>query len=145
MCYKIFFKWEQPKAYVIKSSNKWCYIGHVIPNLKIIMQFERILIKLYSVRTSFVLEILHTLCNSAMLFLTPKWLVFIHGVSALIRRKLIYATWCDCNGTRTHLAKLPKSLSCVVSTYLHGAFDCMFLSRHVHVSEWINVSEWTNH
>ena len=48
--------------------------------------------------------------------------------------------WCrsslsDCNWTRTHnhlvlkrtlnhLAKLAKWLSCVGSTYLHGAFDC---------------------
>ena len=53
----------------------------------------------------------------------------------------------DCNGTRTqnhlvhkrplkHLAKLAKWLSCTVSTYLYGAFDCMFLSFHVRVSEW---------
>ena len=52
----------------------------------------------------------------------------------------------DCKGIRTHnhlvrkqslndLAKLTKSLSCVVSTYLYGTFDCMFLSYHVHVSE----------
>ena len=45
----------------------------------------------------------------------------------------------DCNGTRTHnrlvrkrtlnhLAKWAKWLSCVVSTYLYGAFYCMFLS-----------------
>ena len=27
-----------------------------------------------------------------------------------------------------HLAKLAKWLSCVVSTHLYGAFDCMFLS-----------------
>ena len=51
-----------------------------------------------------------------------------------------------CNGTRTrnhlvhkrtlnHLAKLAKLLNCVVSTYLYGAFDCMFLSCHVRVSE----------
>ena len=50
----------------------------------------------------------------------------------------------DCNGTRTHnhlvykrtlnhLAKLAKWLSCVVSTYLYSAFDCMFLSCHVGV------------
>ena len=56
----------------------------------------------------------------------------------------------DCNGTRTHnylvrkrtlnhLAKLAKWLSCVVSTYLCGAFDCMFLSYHVRVSEWIHT------
>ena len=52
----------------------------------------------------------------------------------------------DCNWTRNqnhlvhkrtinHLAKLAKWLSCVVSTYLYGGFDCMFLSCHIHVSE----------
>ena len=52
----------------------------------------------------------------------------------------------DCNGTQTHnhlvrkrtlkhLAKLTKWLSWVVSTYLYCAFDCMFLSCHVRVSE----------
>ena len=30
--------------------------------------------------------------------------------------------------THNHLAQLSKWLSCVVSTYLYGAFDCMFLS-----------------
>ena len=54
---------------------------------------------------------------------------------------------CDCSGTQTHnhlvckwtlncLAKLAKSLSCVVSTYLYGAFDFMFLSCHVRVLTW---------
>ena len=58
--------------------------------------------------------------------------------------------WSDCNWIRTHnhlvhkrtlnhLAKLAKWLSCVVSTYLYGAFDCMFLSCHVRVSEWIHT------
>ena len=32
--------------------------------------------------------------------------------------------------TLNHLVKLAKWLSCVVSTYLYGAFDCMFLSCH---------------
>ena len=56
----------------------------------------------------------------------------------------------DCNWTRTHyqlvhkqtlnlLAKLAKWLSYVVSTYLYTAFDCMFLSRHVRISEWIQT------
>ena len=60
------------------------------------------------------------------------------------------ATMSDCNwtwtqnhlvfkGTLNHLAKLAKWLSCVMSTYLYGAFDCMFLSCHVHVSEWIHI------
>ena len=54
----------------------------------------------------------------------------------------------DCNWTRTDnhlvrkttltpLAKLTKWLSCVVSTYPYDAFDCMFLSCHVGLSEWI--------
>ena len=58
--------------------------------------------------------------------------------------------WSDCNWTRTqnhlvfkrtlsHLAKLAKWSSCVLSTYLYGAFDCMFLSCHVRVSEWIHT------
>ena len=56
----------------------------------------------------------------------------------------------ECNGTRTHnhlvrkrilnhLAKLAKWLSSVVSTYLYGAFDCMFLSCHLRVWEWIRT------
>ena len=41
--------------------------------------------------------------------------------------------------TLNHLAKLIKSLSCVVSTYLYGVFNCMFLSCRVRVSEWIHT------
>ena len=54
----------------------------------------------------------------------------------------------DWNGTRSHnhlvrkrilnhLTKLAKWLSCVASTYLYGAFDCVYLSCHVRLSEWI--------
>ena len=39
--------------------------------------------------------------------------------------------------TLNHLAKLAKWLSCVVGAYLYGAPDCMFLSCHVRVLEWI--------
>ena len=56
----------------------------------------------------------------------------------------------DCNWTRTQnhlvrkrilnqLAKLTKWLSCVLSTYLYGAFDFMFLSCHERISEWIHT------
>ena len=56
----------------------------------------------------------------------------------------------ECNWTRTynylfrkwtlnHLAKLAKWLSCVLSTYLYGEFNCIFLSRHVPVSERIHT------
>ena len=52
--------------------------------------------------------------------------------------------WSDCNWTRTqnqlvfertlnHLVKFNKWLRFVQNTYLYGAFDCMFLSRHVRV------------
>ena len=41
--------------------------------------------------------------------------------------------------TLNHLAKFAKWFTCVVSTYLKGAFDCMFLSWHVRVSEWIHT------
>ena len=54
----------------------------------------------------------------------------------------IFSNISDCNWTWTHnhlvhkrtldhLVKLAKWLSCVVSTYLYGASDCMFLSCHV--------------
>ena len=56
----------------------------------------------------------------------------------------------DCNGTWTHnhlvflripnhLAELAKLLSCVVSTYLYGASDYIFLSCHVRISAWIHI------
>ena len=59
---------------------------------------------------------------------------------------VLYCSLSDFNWTRTHnhlahkrtlshLARLAKRLRCVVSTYLYGAFDCMFLSCHVRVSE----------
>ena len=58
----------------------------------------------------------------------------------------------DCNGTRTHnhlvrkrplthLVKLAKWLSCVSSTYMYSAFDCIFSSCHVHVLESIYTLE----
>ena len=51
-------------------------------------------------------------------------------------------TLSDCNWPRTqnhlvlkwtlnYLAKLANWLNCVLSTYLYGAFDCMFLSCHM--------------
>ena len=56
----------------------------------------------------------------------------------------------ECNWTRTqkhlvrkwtlnHLAKLTKWLTCVLSTYLYGTFDCMFSSCQVRISDWIHT------
>ena len=39
--------------------------------------------------------------------------------------------------TLNHLTKLAKWLSCVVSTNLYGAFDCILCQ--VRVSEWIHT------
>ena len=36
-----------------------------------------------------------------------------------------------------HVAKLVKWLSCVVTTYLHSAIDCMLLPCHIQVSKWM--------
>ena len=66
-----------------------------------------------------------------------------------ISRKMI-TSLSDSNEIRTHnhvvrkcalkhLAKLANWLSCIVSIYLYDAFDCMILSNHVRVSEWIYI------
>ena len=87
-------------------------------------------------------------CNSIEL----KKIRFNHN--NLTNRNLYFLTKAnnssDCNWTRTHnhlvhkraishLAKPAKWLSGIVNTYLYGAFDCMFLSCHVRVSEWIHT------
>ena len=41
--------------------------------------------------------------------------------------------------TLNHLTTLAKWLSCVLRTYLYGAFDCMFLSCHIRVLECIYI------
>ena len=68
----------------------------------------------------------------------------------LARSRRHIARLSDGNGTRTHnhlvrkrilnhLAKLATWLSSVVSIYPYGAFDCMILSYHVRVWEWIHT------
>ena len=70
---------------------------------------------------------------------------------ARIRRQIWRLS--DYNGIRTHnhlpgkrilnhFAKLAKWLSSSVSTYLYGAFDCMFLSCHVRVSESVHTLQF---
>ena len=44
----------------------------------------------------------------------------------------------SCKPTRNHRGKLVKWLSCVARTYLYGGFDCMLLSCHVRIPEWIH-------
>ena len=76
--------------------------------------------------------------------------VYLNVKELLARNKRHPWRLSDCNGTRTHdhlvrkrtlnpLPKLAQWLSCVVSTYLYGAFDYMFLSCLVRVLEWIHI------
>ena len=44
-----------------------------------------------------------------------------------------------CERTLIHLAKLVKWLSCALSNYLSGLFECIFLLCHVCVIEWIRT------
>ena len=81
---------------------------------------------------------------------------WIHTLSCLNVKELLaprrheISSLSDCNWTQTqnhlvhkwtlnHLAELAKWLSCLLSTYLYGAFDCMFLSCHICISEWIHT------
>ena len=50
-----------------------------------------------------------------------------------------------CQRAVNYLAKLTKSLSCVLSTYLYSAFDCMFLSCDVRILSDCNWSRTQNH
>ena len=90
-------------------------------------------------------------CHATYAFQSESTLFISLNVKELLaqsRREI--CRWSDCNWARTynhlvlketfnHLAKLAMWLSCVLSTYLHSAFDCMFLSCHVRVSWWIHT------
>ena len=78
------------------------------------------------------------------------WIIKCFQISYQKMITLVKLILNDCNGARTHnhwgrkrtlnhLAKLAKCLSCIVSTYLYGAFDCMFVSCHVRISDWIHT------
>ena len=84
--------------------------------------------------------------NSQALHVNPDCFKIISGLNSSPANKSLS----DYNWTRTHnhlvrkwtlnhLAKLTKWLNCVVSTFLYGGFDCVFLSCYVRVSEWIHT------
>ena len=41
--------------------------------------------------------------------------------------------------TLNHLDKLTNWLSCILSTYLYGAIDCMFLAYQLRISELVHT------
>ena len=72
------------------------------------------------------------------------------SMNPLLKTGVISEVLSDCNmnpthshlvrkQTLNHLDKLAKWLSCVVRTYLYGAFDCILLECHVHILEWIHT------
>ena len=76
--------------------------------------------------------------------------IFVNGKEVLTQNRRNISTLCDCKGTSTYkklvpkwtfdlLAKLTQWLSCVVSTYLYGAFNYVLLSCHVRVPECIHT------
>ena len=90
-------------------------------------------------------------CRVVYVFQSESMLYSCLNVKELLarRRREIWSL-SNCNWTRTQnhlvrkrtlnsLVKLVKWLSCVLSTYLYGVFDCMFLSCHVRVSGWIHT------
>ena len=76
---------------------------------------------------------------------SPDWIknkkAKLNPVNKKINKCFQYRNWTRTQNhlvrkrTLNHLAKLAKCLSCVVSTYLYGTFDCMFLSCHERISE----------
>ena len=80
----------------------------------------------------------------------PHSIVTSMSRTTLFERGALMWKLSDCNWTWTpnhlvrkqrlnYLAKLTKRKSCVMTTYLDDAIDCMFLSCHKHVSEWIHI------
>ena len=72
----------------------------------------------------------------------------IEELHAWSKHEIWYLSYCHWTRTQNHLArkptlnhfaKLAKWLSCVLSTYVQAAFDCMFLSCHVRLPEWIQT------
>ena len=94
-----------------------------------------------------------TLCSYLVTYVSqsePTLYICLNVRQFLPRRR--YGIWSlsECNVTRTqnyivhkptlnHLAKLTKCLSWVVSAYLYGAIDCILLSCHIRVSQWIHT------
>ena len=100
--------------------------------------------------TFFVPALIHlTICSyhCTYVFQSKTLLyIFLNVKDPLTQTRCHIWSLSDGNETRTHshlvrkqklnhFAKLVKWLNCLVSTYLYGAFYCMFLSSHVHVSE----------
>ena len=81
-------------------------------------------------------HILRSTIDETQNFSGWKYLKVIYFSKIRCRHIVWWNNYLVCKRTLNHLAKLARWFSCVVSTYLYGAFGCMFLSWHVLVSEW---------
>ena len=72
-----------------------------------------------------------TFCSKQALYLKFNWLQEDSNHKHLVPKQ-----------TLKHLAKLTKWFSWVVSTYMYGAFDCIFLLCHVRVRYWTHTLFW---
>ena len=80
------------------------------------------------IHTLYLPECQGTSCSKQVRYLKFQWLLLDSNPQPL-----------SCKWTFNYLAKLTKWLSWVGSTCLCGGFDCMFLSSHACVSEWIHT------
>ena len=109
------------------------------------------MIKLYCEYLSARCIWLYVITMSRMTFrVNPHSIVCLNVKKLLAQSRHYIWSLPDSNGvwTHTHLvhkwtlnhsAKAVKWLSCVVSTYMYNALDCMLLSCHVRVSEFIFI------
>ena len=84
-------------------------------------------------------------------FTAESALYSCHNIKEIFARSRdVIWSLCDCNLSRTqnhslskrtlnHFEQLTKWYSCLLSTYLYRAIECMFLSCHVSVSEWVQT------
>ena len=73
-------------------------------------------------------ECQETPCSKQARNLKFKWLKLDPNPEPSVRKR-----------TLNNLLKLTNLFSCVLSTYLRGPFDCMFLSCHIRISEWVHT------
>ena len=93
-------------------------------------------------------------CHISYALLSESALYTCLNVKELLaqsRREIWSLSGCSWTRTHNHLvhkrtvdyfSKLVKWMTCILSSSLYGAFDGMFLSCHVQVSEWIHTLEF---
>ena len=86
-----------------------------------------------------LLSVTYNFQSDSTLYSLPEWQETPCAISEVLSdsNEIQTHNHLVCTWTLKHLAKLAKWLSCVLSTYLYSGFDCMLLSCHVQVLEWL--------